>query len=66
MSNFPCSLTRNIESHSMKNLTFHSLVKKNDYTNSHYLTYTFFPLKGWENVLYELRSERVNLMQQKS
>ena len=30
-----------------------------DYTsNSHHLTYTSI-LKGWENVLFELRSERV-------
>ena len=28
-------------------------------TNSHYITYTFH-LKGWENVLFELGSERVN------
>ena len=28
-------------------------------TNSHYLTYIHFPLKSWENVLFELGSERV-------
>ena len=34
---------------------------KDDYTtNSHYLTDTFL-LKGWENVLFELRNERVNI-----
>ena len=27
ISNFPCSLTRNITSHSMKNLAFHSLLR---------------------------------------
>ena len=27
MSNFPCSLTRNITSHSMKNLAFHCLLR---------------------------------------
>ena len=27
MSNFPCSLTRNITSHSIKNLAFHSLLR---------------------------------------
>ena len=27
MSNFPCSLTRNTTSHSMENLTFHSLLR---------------------------------------
>ena len=36
-SNFPCSLTRYITSHNMKNLAFHSLLRwKDDYTtNSH-------------------------------
>ena len=35
---------------------------KNDYTsNSHYLTYTFFSLEGWENELFELGSERANV-----
>ena len=28
MSNFPCSLTRNITSHSMKNLAFHTLLRR--------------------------------------
>ena len=28
-------------------------------TNSHYITYMHLSLKGWENVLYELVSERV-------
>ena len=33
---------------------------KDDYTtNSHYLTYTFLLVKGWENVLFEFGSERV-------
>ena len=51
-SNFPCSFTRNITSHTMKNLAFHSLLRKDDYpTNSHYLTYTFC-LRGWENVTF--------------
>ena len=42
MSNFPCR-TRNLTSHSMENLTFHSLTQmKDDYTtNSHYLTNPF-------------------------
>ena len=41
MSNFPCSpVTRNITSHSMKNLAFHS--SKDDFTtNPHYVTCTF-------------------------
>ena len=43
ISSFPFRLTRNITSHSMKNLAFYSLLQmKDDYTtNSHYLTYTF-------------------------
>ena len=43
ISNFPCSLTTNITSHSMKDLAFHSLLrwKMITTTNSHYLTYTF-------------------------
>ena len=42
-SNFSCSLTSNITSHSMKNLAFHSLLRLKDdsCTSSHYLTYTF-------------------------
>ena len=39
ISNFPCSLTRDITSHN--NCAFHSM--KDDYTkNSHYLTYIHF------------------------
>ena len=43
MSNFSCSLSRNITSHSMENLTLHFLLrwKMIIITNSHYLTYTF-------------------------
>ena len=42
MPNFSCSLTRNITSHSMENLAFHSLKLPDDYTtNFHYITYTF-------------------------
>ena len=43
MSNFPCSLTRNVTSPSMKNLPFQSLRKKKDEhtSNSHHTTYTF-------------------------
>ena len=42
-SNFSCSLTSHITSHSMKNLAFHSLLRLKDdsCTSSHYLTYTF-------------------------
>ena len=46
-----CSLTRNITSHSMKNLAFHSLLRWNMAwftTNSHYLAYTFiFKMYFW-------------------
>ena len=43
ISNFSCSLTRNMALHSIKNLAFHSLLRwKSDYTtNSNYLTHTF-------------------------
>ena len=47
----------------MKNLAFHSalLKLKDDYcTNSHYVTCDFSS-KYWENVLFELGSERVKL-----
>ena len=42
-SNFSCSLTSHIISHSMENLAFHSLLRLKDdsCTSSHYLTYTF-------------------------
>ena len=42
MSNFPCSLTSNITSHTMENSAFHSFTQMQDYYtfNSHYLTYT--------------------------
>ena len=41
ISNFSCSLTRNITSHSMENLAFYTSQMKDDSTtNSHYLTYT--------------------------
>ena len=45
----------------MKNVACHSFTQmKGDYTtNSHYLTCTDFAWKGSENVLFELRSERV-------
>ena len=61
ISNFPCSLTRNITPHSMKNLPFHSLLRRKIIilpilTNS----LIRFSLKGWENVLFEFGSERVS------
>ena len=62
ISTFPCSLTRNVTPQ-YEELGFSSLTQmKDDHTtNSHYLTYTFLQfLKGWENLLFELGSERVN------
>ena len=43
ISNFPCSLTRNITTHSIENVAFHRFTQRKDdfATNSHYLTYTF-------------------------
>ena len=62
MSNFPYSLTRNITSHSMKNLVFHSTQMKDDYrSNSFYITHIHFALKGWENVLFERERGRVKV-----
>ena len=62
VSNFPSSLTRNSTSHSMKNLAFHSsfrwkIIMLPILTTS----LIHFSLKGWENVLFELRSEGFNL-----
>ena len=44
ISNFSCSLNRNVTSHSLKNLAFHGFTQmKDDYTtNSHYLSYIHF------------------------
>ena len=57
--NFPCSLTRNITSHSMKNLAFcrsHSEIWwLHQVSPPHYI----FLQKGSENVLFELGSEKV-------
>ena len=60
MSNFSCSLTRNTTSHSMKNLDFHSL---SEFVILPILTTSFIhpSLKDRENVLFELRSERVKI-----
>ena len=60
MSKFPCSLTRNMTSHSMENLTFHSLLRWKVIILQFSLhpSYNRF-LKGWENTLFELRNERV-------
>ena len=61
MSNFPCSLTRNTASHGMENLAIHSLLEWKIIVPPILATSLIhFLLKGWDNVLYELRSERVN------
>ena len=58
ISNFPCSLTRNITSHSMKNLACHSLLRwKMIILPILATSFMHFSLKGWENVLFELGSE---------
>ena len=63
ISNFSCSLTRNITSHSMKNLAFHSLLRWKMIILPILTTSRMhFCSKGWENVLFELRSERVKLV----
>ena len=54
MSNFPCSPTRNIASHSMENLAFHSVFRWKIITIP-----IINNLQGRENVLFELRNERV-------
>ena len=60
MSNVPCSLTRNITSHSMKNLAFHSLLRRKMILLPILTTSLIhFSLKGWENVPFELGNERV-------
>ena len=51
MSNFSCSLSRNITSHSMKNLAFHSLLRWK-LISLPILTTSHFSLKGWENILF--------------
>ena len=60
ISNFSCSLTRNITSHSMKNLASHSLLRWKMIVPPNLTTLLIhFSLKGWENVRCELRSGRV-------
>ena len=61
ISDFPCGLTRNIPSHSTKNFTFHRLLRwKMIILQTLTTALIHFSLKGWENVLFELASERVN------
>ena len=60
MSNFPCSIPRNIASHSMKNMAFHSLLRwKMILLPILTTSLMHFYLQGLENVLFELRSERI-------
>ena len=61
ISNFSCSLTINITSHSMKKLAFHSLLRWQGIILPILTTSRIhLSLRGWENGLFELRSERVN------
>ena len=60
--NFPCSLTRNITSHSMENLAFHSLLRWKMIMLPILTTSPIhLSLDSWENVLFGLGSERVYL-----
>ena len=60
-SNFPCSLTRNITSHSMGNLTSHSLLRWKIILLPILTTSLIhFSLKGWKNVFFDLGSEEIN------
>ena len=53
ISNFPCSLTRNITSHSMENLAFHSLVRWKMVVLEILTTSpVHFSLGSWENLLF--------------
>ena len=63
ISNFPCSLTRNTTSHSMENLAFHSAHRwKMIMLPIHPTTSLMhFFLKGWENVLLNLKGNRLFL-----
>ena len=55
ISNFPCSLTRNITSHSMENLAFHSLLIWQMIIVPILTTSLVqFSIEGRENVLFEL------------
>ena len=57
---FPCSLTRNITSHSMENLGCHQLLRwKMIILPILTTSLIHFSLKGCENVLFELGSESV-------
>ena len=57
ISNFPCSLAKNITSRDMKNLAFHSLLRWKMSRLPILTTWLRLSLKRWENVLFELGSE---------
>ena len=62
MQKFPCNLTRNIASYSIENLAFHSLLRwKMIILPILTTSLTLFLLRGWENVLFELGSNGVNM-----
>ena len=61
---FPCSLTRNITSHRMESLAFHSLLRWKMIILYYQFSLThlyLFSLNGWKNVLFELGSQRVKI-----
>ena len=59
-ANFSCSLTRDMTAHNTKNLAFHRFLRW-EMIILVILTTSLrhFSVKGWENVLFELGSERV-------
>ena len=67
ISNFPCSLTRNITPRSMKKLAFHSLLRWKMIMLPILTTSLihFYP-EGWENVLFELGGVRFCAMRRRA
>ena len=61
MSNFSCSPTRNITSHSMKNVAFHSLLKGKMIILPILTTALVHLLRWWE-ILFELKSDRLTAL----
>ena len=61
ISIFPFSLSRSITSPGMQNLAFHIAYSDERLNYQFSPSHTYIPLfKGWENVLFELGSKRVN------
>ena len=55
MSNYPCSLTRNMTSHIIKNLAFHSLLRwKMIILPILTTSLIHFSLKSWKNILFDM------------